>query len=318
MDRIDGLRAFVAVVDAGSFTRAGQRLGISNKLVSKYVAALEGQQGITLLNRTTRALSLTPAGERYLAAARRVLFSIEELDAQARADEGALTGRLRVTAPVSFGEIFIAPLTADFLSANSEIEIDLTLSDRYVDLAGEGFDLALRIGILGDSSLIARRIGRTEAWAVASPDYLARRGHPRHPDDLRDHDNIRDSNASTPHRATFVIEGRPIGVPLPGRITVNNAQAVRRLALAGQGIGLIPCFIIAQDVAAGRLQRLLPGFPGPQLDIQALYLPQPFLAPRISAYLDHLRRNLTPRLAASTDPGVDFSSVPGSEPPPDS
>ncbi len=310
MDRIDGLRAFVAVVDAGSFTRAGERLGISNKLVSKYVAALEGQQGITRLNRTTRALSLTPAGERYLAAARRVLFSIEELDAQARADEGALTGRLRVTASMSFGEIFAAPLTVDFLSANPEIEIDLHLSDRYVDLAGEGFDLALRIGILGDSSLIASRIGRTETWAVASRAYLDRRGRPLHPDDLRLHDNIRDSNASTPHRATFVIEGRPIGVPLPGRITVNNAQAVRRLALAGEGIGLIPRFTIAEDVAAGRLERLLPGFPGPQLDIQALYLPQPFVAPRVSAYLDHLRRNLTPRL--------DRSPALVSEPPPDS
>ncbi len=310
MDRIDGLRAFVAVVDAGSFTRAGERLGISNKLVSKYVAALEGQQGITLLNRTTRALSLTPAGERYLAAARRVLSSIEELDAQARADEGALTGRLRVTAPVSFGEIFVAPLTVDFLAANPGIEIDLNLSDRYVDLAGEGFDLALRIGILADSSLIARRIGRTETWAVASPDYLARRGHPLHPDDLRAHDNIRDSNASAPHRATFVIEGKPIGVPLPGRITVNNAQAVRRLALAGEGIGLIPRFTIAEDVAQGRLTRLLTGFPGPQLDIQALYLPQPFVAPRITAYLEHLRRNLGPRL--------ETSPAPAPEPPPGS
>ncbi len=310
MDRIDGLRAFVAVVDAGSFTRAGERLGISNKLVSKYVAALEGQQGITLLNRTTRALSLTPAGERYLAAARRVLFSIDELDAQARADEGALTGRLRVTAPVSFGEIFAAALTVDFLTANPGIEIDLNLSDRYVDLAGEGFDLALRIGILGDSSLIARRIGRTETWAVASPDYLARRGRPLHPDDLRAHENIRDSNASVPHRTSFVIEGKLIGVPLPGRITVNNAQAVRRLALAGEGIGLIPRFTIVEDVAAGRLERLLTGFPGPQLDIQALYLPQPFVPPRIGAYLDHLRRNLSPRLEASP--------APAPEPPPDS
>ncbi len=302
MDRIDGLRAFVAVVDAGSFTRAGERLGISNKLVSKYVAALEGQQGISLLNRTTRSLSLTPSGERYLAAARRVLASIEELDAQARAEEGALTGRLRVTAPVSFGEIFVVPLTAGFLAANPAVEIDLNLSDRYVDLAGEGFDLALRIGILGDSSLIARRIGRTEAWPVASPAYLERMGRPRHPDELREHVNIRDSNASSSQRATFVVEGKPVSVPLPGRITVNNARAARRLALEGEGIGLIPRFIVADDVASGRLERLLAGFPGPQLDIQALYLPQPFVAPRIGAYLDHLRRNLSPALEPEPRP----------------
>lgn len=298
MDRIDGLRAFVAVVDAGSFTRAGERLGISNKLVSKYVAALEGQQGITLLNRTTRALSLTPAGERYLAGARRVLAAIEEMDAQARADEGVLAGRLRITAPVTFGEMFATALTRDFLNAHPAISIDLQLSDRYVDLAAEGFDLALRIGVLADSSLIARRIGTTEAWVVASPGYLARHGRPAHPDDLRQHQNIRDSNAATPHRASHVIDGRMVSVPIPGRITVNSAQAVRQLALAGDGIAQIPRFVVAADVAAGRLEHLLADFPGPQLDIQALYLPQPFMPPRLTAYLDHLRDRLSPLLKA--------------------
>lgn len=296
MDRLDGIRAIVAVVDSGSFTRAGQRLGISNKLVSKYVAALEGQQGITLLNRTTRALSLTTAGERYLIAARRVLNAVDELDAQASADDGMLSGRLRITAPVSFGEMFVQVLTADFLRDHPGAQVDLRLTDRYVDLAAEGFDLALRIGVLGDSSLIARRIGRTETWAVASPDYLAVHPAPRHPDDLREHRNIRDSNATVAHRATFVIEGRAISVPLPGQITVNSAQSTRRLAVHGEGIAIIPRFIIAEDVAQGRLIRLLEGFPGPQLDIQALSLPQPFVPPRLTAYLDHLRRNLTPAL----------------------
>lgn len=302
MDRLDGIRAFVAVVDSGSFTRAGQRLGVSNKLVSKYVAALEGQQGVTLLNRTTRALSLTTAGERFLLAARRVLSAVEELDAQTSADEGTLSGRLRITAPVTFGEMFVRVLTADFLADHPGIEVDLRLTDRYVDLAAEGFDLALRIGVLGDSSLIARRIGRTETWAAASPDYLARHPAPRHPDDLRDHRNIRDSNAASAHRGTFVIEGRAVSVPLPGKITVNSAEAVRRLVLQGEGIGLIPRFVIERDVADARLVRLLDGFPGPQLDIQALYLPQPFIPPRLTAYLDHLRRNLTPALGKAPPP----------------
>lgn len=296
MDRIDGLRAFVAVVDSGSFTRAGQRLGISNKLVSKYVAALEGQQGVTLLNRTTRALSLTPAGERFLAGARRVLSAVEELDAETRTVEGGLTGRLRITAPVTFGEMFVPVLTRDFIAANPGISIDLRLTDRYVDLAAEGFDLALRIGVLADSSLIGRRIGGTEGWVVASPDYIARHGRPGHPQELRDHQFIRDSNAASAHRGTFVIEGKAVSVPLPGRITVNSAQAVRKLALLSEGLALIPRFVIAEDVAQGRLERLLAGFPGPQLDIQALYLPQPFIPPRLTAYLDHLRAALTPLL----------------------
>ncbi|ARC37461.1 LysR family transcriptional regulator [Paracoccus yeei] len=296
MDRIDGLRAFVSVVDAGSFTRAGQRLGISNKLVSKYVAALERQQGVTLLNRTTRALSLTPSGERFLSAARRVLSAVEELDAQTRADQGTLTGRLRITAPVAFGEMFVSVLTHDFLAQNPGVSIDLRLTDRYVDLAAEGFDLALRIGVLGDSSLIGRRIGGTESWVVGSPAYLDRHGRPAHPDALRDHQMIRDSNATSAHRATFVIDGKAASVPLPGRVTLNSAQGVRRLVLQGDGLGIVPRFVIAGDVAEGRLERVLADFPGPQLDIQALYLPQPFIPPRLTAYLDHLRARLTPLL----------------------
>ncbi|WP_134679784.1 LysR family transcriptional regulator [Paracoccus ravus] len=302
MDRLDGIRAFVAVVDAASFTRAGKRLGISNKLVSKYVATLESHQGVTLLNRTTRSLSLTPAGERFLLAARRVLSAVEELDAQARADEGTLSGRLLVTAPVTFGEMFVSVLTHDFIAANPGISIDLRLTDRYVDLAAEGFDLALRIGVLADSSLIGRRIGRTESVTVASPAYLDAHGRPNHPDALREHVNIRDSNVPSIHRATFVIEGKAVSVPLPGRITVNSPQAVRRLALEGHGIGIIPRFVVEHDLAEGRLERLLSGFPGPQLDIQALYLPQPFIPPRLTAYLEHLRRNLSPQIGKALPP----------------
>lgn len=302
MDRIDGLRAFVAVVDAGSFTRAGLRLGISNKLVSKYVAALEAQQGITLLNRTTRSLSVTPAGERYLNAARHVLSAVEELDAQAHADEGGLTGRLRVTAPVSFGEMFASVLTGGFVHAHPGISIDLRLNDQFVDLAAEGFDLALRIGTLADSSMMSRRIGVTETWVVASPAYLATHPAPSHPDDLRHHICVRDSNAAPPNRMTFVIEGKAVSVPLPGRITINNARGVRQLVQSGEGIAVIPRFVIEEDVAVGRLMRVLADYPTPLLDIQALWLPQPFIPPRQTAYLDHLRRHLSPALGKAPPP----------------
>lgn len=302
MDRLDGIRAFVAVVDAASFTRAGKRIGISNKLVSKYVAALEAQQGITLLNRTTRSLSLTPAGERFLVAARRVLAAVEELDAQARADEGALGGRLRVTAPVTFGEMFAEVLTRDFLTLHPAMSIDLHLTDRYVDMAAEGFDLALRIGVLGDSSLIGRRLGRTESLVVASPGYLARHPRPAHPDELREHVNIRDSNSASPGRAAFVIDGKVTSVPLPGAITLNSPRAVRNLVLENAGIAIIPRFVVERDIAEGRLERLLPDFPGHQLDIQALYLPQSFIPPRLTAYLDHLRKNLSPLLGKAPPP----------------
>lgn len=302
MDKLDGIRAFVAVVDAGSFTAAGERLRISNKLVSKYVAALEAQQGVTLLNRTTRSLSLTPAGTRYLQAARQVLGAVEALDATAHAEDGVLTGRLRVSAPVTFGEMFCKILTADFLTAHPGLSVDLNLTDRFVDLAAEGFDLALRIGTLADSSLMSRRLGQTATWAVASPAYIARHGRPDTPEALRHHISIRDSNAAQAHRAVFVIKGRPVSVALPGHITVNSAQAVRQLVLAGEGLALIPRFVIAQDVAEGRLVQLLADYPTPPMDIQALHLPQSFQPPRLLAYLDHLKARLRPIIEAEPPP----------------
>lgn len=297
MDRIDGIRAFVAVVDAGSFTAAAARLRISNKLVSKYVAALEAQVGATLLNRTTRSLSLTEAGTRYLAAARHALASIDELDGVLLQDSGALAGQLRVTAPATFGEMFITELTAEFTADHPRISIDLELTDRYVNLSAEGFDVAIRVGNLGDSSMIASRLGQTEPWVVASPVYLLQHGRPETPEDLRAHDVIRDTNDSALNRASFERAGRQVTVPLHGRIAVNSAGAVARLALAGKGVAIIPCFAIEGEVRAGNLQRLLPDWRTTRLDIQALHPRQLFTPPRVAAYIAHLKARLRPRLS---------------------
>lgn len=308
MDRIDRIRAFVTVVDAGSFTAAADRLRLSNKLVSKYVAALESNLGVTLLHRTTRALSLTTAGERYLDGARRLLRSYEELDASLHAEDHVLTGRLRITAATTFGEMFISELTHAFVEKHPRVTVDLDLTDRYIDLAAEGFDVAIRIGNLRDSSLIGRRLGRTCSWVVASPDYLERNGHPRGPADLKSHRAIRDTNDAQLNRAAFIIDGTPVSVGLNSRIAVNSAGAVRLLALAGEGIAFTPRFVVEEDVRAGRLIRLLEHSTTTHMDIQALQLPQPFPVPRVNAYLDHLRAELRPRLNA----------YPWPEPPPDS
>ncbi len=302
MDKLDRIRAFVTVVDAGSFTGAADRLRISNKLVSKYVAALESEIGTTLLHRTTRALSLTSAGERYLAGARRLLRAADELDTDILAGDHALAGRLRITAPMTFGELFIAELSHDFLRKHPRVSIDLNLSDRYVDLAAEGFDIAIRIGNLRDSSLIGRRLGRTQSWLIASPDYLSRNPAPATPADLKSHRAIRDTNDASPNRATFVIDGTPVSVALQSRIAVNSAEAVRRLALAGEGLAFTPRFVVEEDVRTGRLIRLLAGYATPPIDIQALQLPQPFTLPRVSAYLDHLREALRPKLMPEPRP----------------
>ncbi|WP_312528079.1 LysR family transcriptional regulator [Paracoccus sp. (in: a-proteobacteria)] len=296
MDKIERIRAFVTVVDAGSFTAAADRLRISNKLVSKYVASLESDLGVTLLHRTTRALSLTAAGERYLDGARRLLRLADELDSQLLAGDTALSGRLRITAPMTFGEMFIAELSHDFLRKHPRVSIDLNLTDRYVDLAAEGFDIAIRIGNLRDSSLMGRRLGRTQSWLVASPDYLARHPKPQSPADLKGHRAIRDTNDASLNRAAFILDGAPVSIALNSRIAVNSAEAVRRLALAGEGLAFTPRFVVEADVAAGRLIRLLADYETPPLDIQALQLPQPFALPRVSAYLDHLREVLRPQL----------------------
>lgn len=302
MDRIDRIRAFVTVVDAGSFTQAAARLRLSNKLVSKYVAALEADLGVTLLHRTTRALSLTSAGERYLEGARRLLRSYDELEAGLHAEDNMLSGRLRITAPTTFGEMFITELTHAFVEKHPRVTIDLDLTDRYIDLAAEGFDVAIRIGNLRDSSLIGRRLGRTRSWVVACPAYLAANGQPQSPADLRSHRAIRDNNDAQLNRAAFIIDGAPVSVGLHSRIAVNSAEAVRRLALAGEGIAFTPRFVVEEDVEAGRLIRLFPEIATTPMDIQALQLPQPFPVPRVSAYLDHLRAVLRPRLSPDQPP----------------
>lgn len=287
MDRIDLIRSFVTVVEAGSFTAAAARLGISNKLVSKYIAALEGQLGTALLHRTTRTLSLTDAGERYLNGARRVLAALDEAEADLRGSAG-LTGRLRIAAPVTFGEQFVTPHTRDYLAAHPGIEVELALSDSIVDLARGGFDLAVRIGTLRDSSLIARRLGTTRLIVVASPDYLDRHGTPDRPEALRDHACILDSNNPTWQSWRFTVEGREVQVPVHGRFVANSAPACLTLARAGDGLALTVDLFCAADLAEGRLVQVLRAFPAAEVPIQMVHLPSAFRAGKLRHYMDFL------------------------------
>lgn len=297
MDRIDGLRAFVAVAGAGSFTGAASQLRISNKLVSKYVAALESRIGATLLHRTTRALSLTATGERYLPVARRALAAFDALEGVLDEDKGELSGSLRISAPATFGEMFITELTHDFVLLNPRVSIDMELTDRFVSLSAEAFDIAIRIGNPSDSSMLSRKLGQTEAWVVASPAFLEQNGTPATPEELRDFRVIRDTNDSSLNRASFVVDGQAVSVPLQARISVNSAAAVCRLALAGEGLAIVPRFAVEAEVRAGRLHRLLQDYQTVRMDIQALYSRQPFPVPRVTAYLDFLRSRLRPLLS---------------------
>ncbi len=288
MDLFDGMRTFAAVVEAKSFTAAAERLGMSKKLASKYVAELEARLGVQLLRRTTRSLSLTNAGSRYYPRCATLLEEMDALGAEIREGETGLTGLLRVSAPVTFGELYVQDALADFRGAHPDLVIDLRLNDRFVDLASEGFDLAIRIGVLEDSALIARRLGAAEIVAVASPAYLGHAGTPESPGDLLRHSCLRDSNFRAGQAWPFQIGGRMQRIAVTGGYLVNSATAVRRLALRGEGVALCPDYAVAADIAAGRLARILEDFPSVRLGIHAVFPDARRLPARTRAALDFL------------------------------
>lgn len=271
MDRIDGLRTLVSVVEAGSFTAASDRLGISKKLASKYLAELEAQVGARLLNRTTRSLSLTSAGQRFLPRAVALIESYDEMLADVRETDRGLVGTLRVAAPVTFGELYLHEALSAFRDRHTELVIDLRLNDRFVDLAAEGFDVAIRVGALDDSALMARRLTKTELIVVGAPGYLSAEGRPKHPSDLAKHCCIRDSNLRAGQSWPFEISGTMRRHAVAGGFMVNSATAVRLSVLRGDGLGLCPSFAVIKDIDAGRLERVLADFPSSVLEIHAVF-----------------------------------------------
>lgn len=291
MDKIQGMRTFVAVVEAGSFAAASKRLGITGKLASKYIAALEAELGMNLLHRTTRSMSLTHDGRIYLEGCRRVLNEIELLDISLEASRG-LKGTLRVAAPLTFGETAVAAAALDFMETHPEVTVELQLSDEYVDLAEEGFDLAVRIGTLKDSSLVARKLGEARLLVVAAPSYIERHGAPVHPDELSAHICIRDANNPDPNRWPFLIDGQQVQIPVGGPFLANSPPACLLPTLAGKGIFICPHVFLGNDLARGRLVQLLPGFPSRTIAIQAVQLPSAFRKPKVSAFIDTLRRHI--------------------------
>lgn len=254
LDRLTGLQVFSKVAATGSLTGAAQALGMSQTMATKHIAALEGRLGVKLLHRTTRRLTLTEAGRRYLEAAERVLADVEEADAAVLADAIEVRGTLRLNAPVSFGIREVAPLLAELAARHPALTIDLGLNDRYVDLIEEGWDLVIRIGDLTSSSLIARKLAPCSVVLCAAPTYLARRGTPRTVDDLQAHDCLGYTLSRTvgADRWSFGPGGK-VAVPIKGTLKANNGDALTAAARAGLGIIYTPTFLVAKDLAAGNL-----------------------------------------------------------------
>lgn len=286
MDLIDELKAFVATAQTGSFTAAASQMGLSNRLTSKYVAELEARLGVRLLQRTTRKVGLTPAGEDMLARAPALLDELDALIGEVAEGSRGFAGVIRVSASVTFGEIWVAGMLERFGRANPALSFDLRLNDRHVDLAAEGIDVAFRLGRIETQSLKARKLGSFRSMLVASPDYLARRGHPQKPEDLAGHDCIIDTNRRTPRRWNLGRDGTASMITVQGRFQVNSARAAVELALQGQGIAYAPRFALTEALAEGRVVPLLADQPGETSPLSAVYLEGRVLPRKVRALID--------------------------------
>lgn len=286
MDLLDGLKAFVATAQTGSFTEAAQRMGISNRLTSKYVAELETRIGARLLQRTTRKVGLTPTGEDLLARAPALLDELEDMLGSVSEETRGFSGLIRVSAPITFGETHLGDMIRRFAAPHPDLNIDLRLNDAYVDLAREGIDLAFRIGIPEVSSLKSRKLGDMQSSVVASPDYIKANGQPQTPQDLVDHSCIMDTNRRDPQRWPFLKDGHVTTVTIPRRYMVNSAKVARDWAVEGIGISYSPSFIVAKDIEEGRLVPILPDYVSPTFPISAVYLAGAVLPRKVRALID--------------------------------
>ena len=293
MDRFADLSMFVAVVDSGGISAAAERLGVAKSAVSRRLADLEGRLGAQLLRRTTRRLTLTDSGRAFHERAKNILADLEEAEQSVSQAHGALRGRLKVALPLAYGIRHVGPLITEFMALHPAVEFDLDFNDRRIDLMQEGFDLAIRVARLPDSSLIARRLAPVPSALCASPDYLARRGTPARAADLAGHAALVYSNLANPDTWNFVgPEGQPGSVKVPVRLRANNGEFLTRAAIAGQGIILHPTFYLDEAIRAGELVPLLTDHAWPQVNAYAVYPPTRHLSRRVRALVDFLAERL--------------------------
>jgi DNA-binding transcriptional LysR family regulator len=288
MDKLSSLKAFLAVVDHGGFAAGARALGQSRSVVNRQVIALEDSLGVQLLSRNTRKVALTQTGAAYAERARAALAQLEAADLSVIAQGETPRGLVKVNAPMSFGMLHLGPAVADFLARFPEVEVQLQLDDRMVDPFEEGYDLTVRIAALKDSSLVARRIAPARRVLVASPDYLAARGRPSHPDALREHSCLHYGHLVSGAQWTLLGPEGPVAVAIAGRLSSNNGEALCEAALTGHGIALLPTFIAGPHIKAGRLETLLKDWALPEIAIHVLYPPNRHLTPKVRALIDFL------------------------------
>jgi DNA-binding transcriptional LysR family regulator len=305
MDRLASMAVFAKVVEAESFTLASSQLGMSKSAVSKAISALEDRLGARLINRTTRRLALTEVGRAFYERCARIVAEAEEAELAVTHLQESPRGQLRVNAPVSFGVLHLGPALAAFMQRYPELNLDLDLTDRYVDLIEEGFDLVVRIAAeLENSSLIARKLADNEMVVAASPAYWNRCGRPARPEDLARHPCITYAYSRTPHEWPFVdAAGRRLTVRIAGRLHTNNGEASMHAAIAGLGVVRLPRFICGPMLASGELEAVLGHANPPPGGIYALYPHNRHLSTKVRVFVDFLRDRFGERCDWDHPPG---------------
>ncbi|GAB4198584.1 MAG: LysR family transcriptional regulator [Wenzhouxiangellaceae bacterium] len=288
METIDRMRVFVAVAREGSFTRGAEQLNLSVQMASKAVRQLEERLKAQLFDRTTRSVTLNETGQAYFERCLDLLDQFDEVESVVRAEHGTLSGRIRITAPTSFAERYVVPELAEFLRRHPGIRIELSITDRKISLVDEGYDLAIRISQLSDSSMVARKLAPMRVIVVASPAYLSKHGTPAEPAELSQHTCIIDSNFKHERRWPFMINGAIERIAVDGPFQANTPEATRQMALAGIGIAHCAKFVITEDLAQGRLVPLFEQLEGYNAGVYALYPHRRHLSARVRALVDHL------------------------------
>jgi DNA-binding transcriptional LysR family regulator len=289
------MTVFVEVARAGSFSAAAHKLNMSTTAVSRHVADLERMLGVTLLRRTTRHVSPTEVGARYLPRAEAILGEIEQLNAEISASDPTPRGKLKITAPPAVGNEVIAPLVVDFVEAYPEIELEIDLTERLVDLVAEGFDAAIRGAPLESSSMIAHRIVEMRYLICASPSYLERRGVPKRPEDIGQHDCIHWRPGAESGAWNLVKDGARVSVPIRGRLLMSNFSAQRQAALRGLGLAILPVLTVRDDLEAGRLVPVLPDYEAYHGILSLVRPPTPFEPPKLRVFIDFITAALRER-----------------------
>jgi DNA-binding transcriptional LysR family regulator len=286
MDRIDAMQAFVAVADLHGFAPAARKLGLSPSAVTRLIAALEDRLGARLLQRTTRQVALTDIGARYLERARRILADVEEAEGAAEGERTRPSGRLVVSAPVGFGRLHVSPVMSAYLKRYPEVSSELRLADRMINLVEDGVDLAVRIGHLADSTLVARHVGEMRRIVVASSGYLEAHGEPGTPEAIASHATIQFGAIAAPPDWRFVRDGREVRVTPAPRFITNSSDAAIQYAEAGGGLTRVMFYQAADALRGGRLRIVLAKFEQPPLPIHLVYPTSRLLSAKVRTFID--------------------------------